>query len=146
MHVLISLVALLAAGPAPLTTIKLTGEVTFEGKLVVQCMEGNPRTHAGWQFRGGTPGRTASGAYLMLNFRNSAPKTAGDQPLTPGTASTSIEFSPRDGVASVSYFGIPGQAKVTLSPDFKTATVEGPFSNATSDAAAVTVKATVTCQ
>ena len=146
MHALLPLVALLTAGPEPLTTIKVTGQVTFEGKLAVQCLEANPKTHVGWQFRGSTQGRTASGAYLTLNFRNAGPKAAGLQALTPGTASTSIEYSPRDGAGSTSYFGIPDKVKVTLSADFKTATVEGQFSSATSDDPAVTVKASVTWQ
>jgi hypothetical protein len=153
MNALLSFVALVsAADPAPLTTVSVTGEVRFQGKLLVQCSAANPIARPtapnppGWQFRGGSPGRDASGAYLRLNFHHGTAKVAGQQEIGPGKGSVSIEYSPRDGAPFTSYFGIPGQSKVTLAPDFKSATVEARFSSAISDDPVVTAKATVVCQ
>jgi hypothetical protein len=141
-------VAILAADPQ--TTVSVKGVVTYEGKIAVACSAANPMSKPsapnppGWQFRGGSPGREKSGAYLRLNFHNGTQKVAGAQDTT--KTSVSIEYSPRDGAPFTSYFGIPGQVKVTLGADFKTATVEGPFSSATSDDPVLTVKATVVCE
>ena len=143
---------LLAADPAPLTTASVTGAVRFEGPLLVQCSAARPGGAAGapgpsgWQLRGGSPGRDASGAYLRLSYRHPTAKVAGRQEVGPGGGSLSIEYSPREGAPFTSYFGVPGASKVTLSPDFKTATVEASLSSATSDDPVASVKAQVVCQ
>lgn len=149
MHALLT-APVLAADPQ--STVSVTGEVTFQGKLLVACSAANPISKPsapnppGWQFRGGSAGREKTGQFVRLNFHNGTAKVEGPQDTSKSGVTVSLEFSPKDNAPFTSYFGIPGKVKVSLGKDFKTATVEGPFSSAISDDPVVTVKASVVCQ
>lgn len=145
--------------PAPArtaeTTISVTGDFNYNGRILVTCNAANPVSdplndvRAGWQFRGGSQGRdNGTGPYLRLNFHNGREKRAGVQAVgyEQGKASASVEWSPQEGSNWTSYFGADTGLTVTVANDFKSATVVGQMEEAINPAKKIQVNATVKCQ